>query len=114
MAKKSWLYLLLKPRFLRWLIGTAGAWFLLDIAYYGTTISSPLVLKSLNPHANLVTNMVYTLIIFVVAAFPGYIVSIFTMPVVFTTAAMSGAAMSGATPLLRSAAPSVDSRSRPS
>jgi len=78
-VKKSWLYLLLRPRFLRWLIGTAGAWFLLDIAYYGTTISSPLVLKSLNPHANLVTNMVYTLIIFVVAAFPGYVVSVFTI-----------------------------------
>ena len=78
-VKKSWLYLLLTPRFLRWLIGTAGAWFLLDIAYYGTTISSPLVLKSLNPHANLVTNMVYTLIIFVVAAFPGYVVSVFTI-----------------------------------
>ncbi len=78
-AKKSWLYLLLTPRFLRWLVGTAGAWFLLDIAYYGTTISSPLVLKSLNPHANLVTNMVYTLIIFVVAAFPGYVVSVFTI-----------------------------------
>ena len=78
-VKKSWLYLLLTLRFLRWLIVTAGAWFLLDIAYYGTTISSPLVLKSLNPHANLVTNMVYTLIIFVVAAFPGYVVSVFTI-----------------------------------
>ena len=77
--KKSWLYLLLQPRYLRWLIGTAGAWFLLDIAYYGTTISSPLVLKSLNSHANLVTNMVYTLIIFVVAALPGYIVAALTI-----------------------------------
>src|SRR2546422_1720459 len=37
----------------------------------------------------------------------GSIVSILTMPVVFTTAAMSGAAMSGAIALLRSAAPSV-------
>jgi MFS family permease len=77
--KKSWLYLLVTPRFLRWLIGTAGAWFLLDIAYYGTTISSPLVLKALNPHANLITNMVYTLIIFVVAALPGYIVAALTI-----------------------------------
>jgi len=51
----------------------------LDIAYYGTTISSPIVLKALNSHANLVTNMFYTLIIFVVAAFPGYIVSILTI-----------------------------------
>ncbi len=76
---KSWLYLLLQPRYLRWLIGTAGAWFLLDIAYYGTTISGPLVLKSLNPHATLVTNMLYTLLIFVVAALPGYIVAAFTI-----------------------------------
>lgn len=78
-AGGSWLYLLLKPRYLKWLIGTAGTWFLLDIAYYGTTISSPLVLKALNSHSNLVTNMVYTLIIFVVAALPGYIVAAFTI-----------------------------------
>ena len=77
--RKSWLYLLVAPRFLRWLIGTAGTWFLLDIAYYGTTISSPLVLKALNSHANLITNMTYTLIIFVVAALPGYIVAALTI-----------------------------------
>ncbi len=76
---KSWLYLLLTSRYLKWLIGTAGAWFLLDIAYYGTTISSPLILKSLNPHSTLLTNMVYTLIIFVVAALPGYIVAALTI-----------------------------------
>ncbi len=76
---KSWLYLLVKPHYLRWLIGTAGAWLLLDIAYYGTTISSPLVLKALNSHSNLLTNMVYTLLIFVVAALPGYIVAAFTI-----------------------------------
>jgi len=75
----SWLYLLLTPRYLKWIIGTAGAWFLLDIAYYGTTISSPLILKSLNPHSTLLTNMVYTLIIFVVAALPGYIVAALTI-----------------------------------
>lgn len=76
---KSWLYLLRTSPYLKWIIGAAGAWFLLDIAYYGTTISSPLVLKSLNPHSNLLTNMVYTLIIFVVAAMPGYIVSALTI-----------------------------------
>jgi MFS transporter, PHS family, inorganic phosphate transporter len=78
-GRKSSLHLLLAPRLLRWLIGAAGAWFLLDIAYYGTTISSPLVLKSLNPTSNLVTNMVYTLLIFVVAALPGYIIAAFTI-----------------------------------
>ena len=76
---RSWLYLLLTKRYLPWIIGTAGAWFLLDIAYYGTTISSPLVLGALNPKADLITNMFYTLIIFVVAALPGYIVAILTI-----------------------------------
>ena len=76
---RSWLYLLITPRLLRWLIGTAGAWFLLDFAYYGTTISSPLVLKQLNPHATLTTNMLYTLLIFVVAALPGYIIAALTI-----------------------------------
>src|SRR6266700_2677648 len=77
--KKSWSYLLLTPRYLRWIIGTAGTWFLLDIAYYGTTISSPLVLNALNSHSNLITNMVYTLLIFVVAALPGYIIAALTI-----------------------------------
>jgi MFS family permease len=78
-AHKSWDHLLLRPRFLLWLIGTAGTWFLLDIAYYGTTISSPLVLRTLNPKSALITDMLYTLGIFVIAAFPGYLVSVFTI-----------------------------------
>ena len=77
--KKSWIYLLFTPRYRKWIIGTAGTWFLLDIAYYGTTISSPLVLKSLNSHATLITNMLYTLLIFVIAALPGYILAAFTI-----------------------------------
>jgi len=77
--RRSWLYLLLQPRYLKWLIGTAGAWFLLDVAYYGTTISSPLVLKSLNASASLLTNMVYTLLIFLVAALPGYVIAALTI-----------------------------------
>lgn len=76
---RPWLSLLFKAPYLRWLIGTAGCWFLLDVAYYGTTISSPLVLKSLNSHSTLVTNMLYTLLIFVIAALPGYILAIFTI-----------------------------------
>jgi len=77
--RKSWLSLLLKPPYIRWLMGTAGCWFLLDIAYYGTTISSPLVLKALNSHASLTTNTLYTLLIFVIAALPGYILAVFTI-----------------------------------
>lgn len=77
--KKSWFYLLFTPRYLRWLIGTAGSWFLLDIAYYGTTISSPIILKLLNPNAGLKINTFYTLLIFLVAAVPGYILASFTI-----------------------------------
>ena len=76
---RSWLHLFLRQPYLRWLIGTAVSWFLLDIAYYGTTISSPLVIKSLNPHNTLMTTMLYTLLIFVVAALPGYILAAFTI-----------------------------------
>lgn len=76
---RSQLSLLVQPRYLKWLIGAAGAWFLLDIAYYGTTISSPLVLKSLDAHASLLINMVYTLLIFLIAALPGYIIAALTI-----------------------------------
>jgi MFS family permease len=76
---QSWMHLLWSGKYLKYLIGTAGAWFLLDIAYYGTTISSPFVLKTLNAHSNTVTNMIYTLLIFVVAALPGYVLSAFTI-----------------------------------
>ncbi len=71
--------LLLTPRYLTLVIGTAGTWFFLDIAYYGTTISSPLVLKALDAHTNVVTNLLYTLLIFVIAALPGYIVAALTI-----------------------------------
>ena len=35
-----------------WLIGAAGAWFLLDFCYHGSTISTPAILTLLNPHAS--------------------------------------------------------------
>src|SRR5579883_970156 len=78
-ARKSPFSLLLAPRYLRWIIGTAGAWFLLDIAYYGSTTSNTLILKLLNAHANQVTNMVYMLLIFLIAALPGYILAALTI-----------------------------------
>jgi MFS transporter, PHS family, inorganic phosphate transporter len=66
-------------RMLLWLIGTAGAWFLLDFAYYGNTISTPEILRLLNPHASLLHNTLVQLGIFVVFAVPGYIVAILLM-----------------------------------
>jgi MFS transporter, PHS family, inorganic phosphate transporter len=63
-------------RMLLWLIGTAGAWLLLDFCYYGNTISTPEILKLLNPHASELYNVLVQLAIFAVFAVPGYIVAI--------------------------------------
>ena len=63
-------------RMLFWLIGTAGAWAMLDFAYYGNTISSPEVLKVINPHGSLLYNTLLQLLIFVVFALPGYALAI--------------------------------------
>ena len=61
---------------LRWLIGGAVAWFVLDFAYYGNTIASPSIIKLLSPNASVVHSTLITLLIFVVAAVPGYVCAI--------------------------------------
>lgn len=76
---KSRFSLLFTHRYLGWIIGTAGSWFLLDIAYYGTTTSNTLILGSLDPHASAITHMVEVLLIFLVAALPGYIIAALTI-----------------------------------
>jgi len=63
-------------RMLFWLIGTAGAWAMLDFAYYGNTISSPEVLKVINPTGSLLHNTLLQLLIFAVFALPGYALAI--------------------------------------
>lgn len=66
----------------RWLvrlIRVSLAWFLMDFAYYGNTVSSPLVLSALAPHASLLKHTLTQLEIFVVAAAPGYFVAAVTM-----------------------------------
>jgi len=62
-----------------WLIGTAGAWLLLDFCYCGNTISQPEILKALNPHASLLHNTLVQLAIVSVFALPGYIVAVLLM-----------------------------------
>jgi PHS family inorganic phosphate transporter-like MFS transporter len=59
-----------------WLIGTAGGWLLLDFCYYGNTISSPEILKLINPSGTLLDNTLTQLAIFAVFALPGYAVAI--------------------------------------
>ena len=67
-----------KPYLLR-LIGTAGSWFLMDIAFYGNSVSSPLILKQLQPHGSLLSHTLISLAIFTVAAVPGYWVAVWLM-----------------------------------
>ncbi len=64
-----------KPFLLR-LVGTAGSWFLMDIAFYGNSVSSPLILKALQPHGSLLSHTLISLAIFAVAALPGYWVAV--------------------------------------
>lgn len=61
------------------LIGASAAWFLMDAAYYGNTVSSPLVLSALASHPTLMQKSLTQLGIFVIFAAPGYAVAAFTM-----------------------------------
>ena len=66
-------------RMLTLILGTAGAWFLFDYAYYGNTLSLPSILKEVAPHASLEAKLAWTLGIFVVFALPGYVLAIAQM-----------------------------------
>jgi MFS family permease len=71
--------LLTNPRWLIRLLGVSIAWFALDFAYYGNTVSSPFVLGALSPHTSLLRNILTQLAVFVLAATPGYFVSALAM-----------------------------------
>ena len=58
-----------------WLIGASLAWFLMDFAYYGNTVSSPLVLNAITPHQSLLWHILLQLAVFAIAALPGYLVA---------------------------------------
>ncbi|HEY0754594.1 MAG TPA: MFS transporter [Ktedonobacteraceae bacterium] len=71
-------------RYILPLIGTAGTWFLFDYAYYGNTLSTPLIIKAVAqnavaPDTLLLTSLYWTLIIFLVAAVPGYVLAFTTV-----------------------------------
>ncbi|HEY3755292.1 MAG TPA: MFS transporter [Opitutaceae bacterium] len=59
-------------KLLLYLIGTSAAWFLMDAAYYGNTVSSPLVLSVLGGNHDLRHKLLSQLAIFVLFAAPGY------------------------------------------
>jgi MFS transporter, PHS family, inorganic phosphate transporter len=68
--------LLQNRRMFVWLIGTAGAWMLLDFCYYGNSISQPEIIKLANPNASELTTILLQLAIVAVFALPGYAVAI--------------------------------------
>ncbi|NNM60369.1 MAG: MFS transporter [Legionellales bacterium] len=75
--KRLPLHSLMKKKWLICLFGTAGAWFLLDIAFYGNSVSSFLILKTLNPAANMLKNTLLSSLIFLICAVPGYLAAAF-------------------------------------
>ena len=69
-------------RLLAWTVAACGAWFMMDFAYYGNTISGPIVLKALDPKADLLRTTLEQLlvfVVFVVFAVPGYAAAALTM-----------------------------------
>ncbi len=74
--------LLSSPRYLLILLGTAGSWFLFDYAYYGNSVSAPLIVTSVLGKAGakaLPEALALQLIVFTVAALPAYYLAAFTM-----------------------------------
>lgn len=63
---------LLKSKWLKCLIGTAGAWFCMDVAFYGNGVSNIMILKAIDPHATLLHHTIISAAIFLVFAVPGY------------------------------------------
>jgi nitrate/nitrite transporter NarK len=61
------------------LIGTAFSWMFLDMAFYGNSVSSGLVMKALQSHGTLISHTLTSFWIFLAAAVPGYWISALTM-----------------------------------
>ena len=61
------------------LIGASVAWFVMDFAYYGNTVSSPRVLAAITPDDTLVWHVIMQLVVFTIAAVPGYFVAALLM-----------------------------------
>jgi MFS family permease len=65
--------------FLVRLIGASLAWAFMDFAYYGNTVSSPMVLAAISPNKSLLSHTLMQLAIFAIAAAPGYLIAAATI-----------------------------------
>ncbi len=66
---------LLSKKWLLCMIGTAGSWFLMDVALYGNGVSNTMILTHLNPSADLLHHTLLSVLIFLAFAVPGYFLS---------------------------------------
>lgn len=70
------------------LIGTAGSWFLLDVAFYGVSLNSAVILQTIgyasssNVYRKLYNSAVGNLILICAGSLPGYWVSVATIDVI--------------------------------
>jgi PHS family inorganic phosphate transporter-like MFS transporter len=70
------------------LLGTAGSWFLLDVAFYGLGLNNSVILQAIgfsgkaNVYQVLFNNAVGNLILVCAGAIPGYWVTVFTVDVI--------------------------------
>jgi MFS transporter, PHS family, inorganic phosphate transporter len=62
--------MLMSQRLAMRLAGASLAWFFMDFAYYGNTVSSPMVLNAITPHKSLLTHILLQLAVFLIAAAP--------------------------------------------
>lgn len=75
-------------RFGKILLGTAGSWFLLDVAFYGLGLNNSIILAEIgyastpNVYHKLYNNAVGNLILVCAGAIPGYWVTVFTVDTV--------------------------------
>jgi PHS family inorganic phosphate transporter-like MFS transporter len=67
------------PVFLMRLVGASLAWAFMDFAYYGNTVSSPMVLAAISPGKDLLHHTLMQLAIFAIAAAPGYLLAAITI-----------------------------------
>lgn len=63
---------LFSSKWLKCLVGTAGAWFLLDIALYGNGVSSMFIMHTISPRGSLLNHTLLSALIFLCFAVPGY------------------------------------------
>ena len=90
------------------LIGTAGAWFVFDYAYYGNTIGMQAIIKSVAPHASPLAPIAWNVLIFGIFAVPGYVIAFMTCDKLGRkTIQMMGFALMGLMFLVLGAVPSL-------